>query len=276
MFTFTFTWLRIVGLVQVRFMQYFAKKEKSAVPTNKRLSISAKAGFRTKSVRNPLQFALSVYFTIWMIYPILWLLVEGKIITPTISHCCTVVMDVLAKSMYGFALLKFQLLIDKSQVHFTELKVTKAELMEEQMEEKKKMRKILQQMDQDELDAHAAVEDEFDDDYEYKQAVHGSALENAPSVAGSDLGSKKKKNRRQGSRDGSLQPPSPRTGGMFPMQSMDNVSGTGMMSMPPMGMMNTMPQMSPNFLPQDFQGMSMPARPSPRGDSPGQGPKTMR
>ena len=37
-----------------------------------------------------------------------------------------------------------------------------------------------------------------------------------------------------------------------------------MMSMPPMGMMNTMPQMSPNFLPQDFQGMSMPARPSPR------------
>jgi hypothetical protein len=36
-----------------------------------------RAGFRKKNVRNPLQFALSVYFTIWMIYPILWLLLEG-------------------------------------------------------------------------------------------------------------------------------------------------------------------------------------------------------
>ena len=40
-------------------------------------------------------------------------------------------MDVLAKSMYGFALLKFQLLIDKTQIEFGELRVTKSELVEE-------------------------------------------------------------------------------------------------------------------------------------------------
>ena len=33
--------------------------------------------------------------------------------------------------MYGFALLRFQLLVDKEEVTFPELKVTKAELVEE-------------------------------------------------------------------------------------------------------------------------------------------------
>lgn len=128
---FAFTWLRIVGLVQVRFLQYFAKKEKApagASQDNRRQSISAKAGFRQKEVRNPLQFALYVYFTIWMIYPLLWVLAAEGLITSVVNHCVTVMMDVLAKSMYGFALLEFQLRIDKSQVEFTQLKVTKAAL----------------------------------------------------------------------------------------------------------------------------------------------------
>ena len=42
--------------------------------------------------------------------------IEGEIISKVVAHCCNVVMDVLAKSMYGFALLKFQLIIDKTQV----------------------------------------------------------------------------------------------------------------------------------------------------------------
>jgi hypothetical protein len=57
---FAFTWLRIIGLVQVRFLQYFApRKEKApagASQDNRRQFISAKAGFRQKEVRNPLQF----------------------------------------------------------------------------------------------------------------------------------------------------------------------------------------------------------------------------
>jgi hypothetical protein len=36
--------------------------------------------------------------------------------------------------MYGFALLKFQLLVDKEEVSFPELRVTKAELVEEYKE----------------------------------------------------------------------------------------------------------------------------------------------
>jgi len=164
MVMFTFTWLRIVGLVQVRFLQYFAKKEKSSQPDrNKRQSISSKAGFRQKQVRNPLQFALYVYFTIWMIYPLLWLLLEGKMISNIVNHCCTVMMDVLAKSMYGFALLRFQLLIDKSQVEFTQLKVTKAELQEELMEEKKKIRKIIKKQEEEEMAARGHDDDEDED-----------------------------------------------------------------------------------------------------------------
>ena len=87
-----------------------------ATASQKHVSMATKAGLRHKDVRNPLKFALGTYFTIWMCYPLLWLLLEGKLITPTISHCCHVVMDVLAKSMYGFALLRFQLLVDKTQV----------------------------------------------------------------------------------------------------------------------------------------------------------------
>ena len=93
---FSFTWLRIVGLVQVRFMQYFAKKDKSlrAQHGDSRMSLAERGGFRSKAVRNPLQFALSVYFTIWMIYPILWLLLEGKLIRFSLCAllCCAGVM----------------------------------------------------------------------------------------------------------------------------------------------------------------------------------------
>jgi len=53
-----------------------------------------RAGFRQKNVRNPLQFALSTYFTIWMIYPVLWLLLEG------IETVCVTVFVAVCAAVY--------------------------------------------------------------------------------------------------------------------------------------------------------------------------------
>jgi len=268
MVIFAITWLRIVGLVQVRFMQYFAKKEKSMLeqgPAGKRMSISERAGFRKKNVRNPLQFALTVYFTIWIIYPVLWLLVELSMISLIVNHCCTVVMDVLAKSMYGFALLKFQLLIDKSQIEFGELKVTKAELMEEYMEEKKKVRKILKELDEQEMQHK-----DSDDEDEY----------NFPAEAASSTGSKKKRRGSQASSPAlSHQLPSPQ---MVPLPMGMPGMPMGMPGMPPQpifnpamaGMTTMQPSNSPRmYEPPAGMAQSMPPmmpRPSPT-NSGGQG-----
>jgi len=212
MVMFSFTWLRIVGLVQVRFMQYFAKKDKSLRAQNgdSRMSLAERGGFRSKTVRNPLQFALSVYFTIWMIYPILWLLLEGKLISNTVAHCCNVVMDVLAKSMYGFALLKFQLLIDKTQIEFGELRVTKSELVEELMEEKKKVRKVQKQLDEEEM-ARQRAENMLDDD-DIQSVV--PTLPRLESLSGPNTNKKKKK------RGGSLRSGSTSPAQMSPRQQM--------------------------------------------------------
>ena len=48
--------------IQVRFLQYFAKKDGMlrSSAQGQRMSISEQAGFRKSAVRQPLQFALSV------------------------------------------------------------------------------------------------------------------------------------------------------------------------------------------------------------------------
>jgi len=171
MVIFSFTWLKIISLVQVRFLQYFSKKEKGVsedhmTQSMKRVSMATKSGLRDKNVRNPLSTALGTYFCIWMVYPLLWLLREGDLITATIHHCSHVVMDVLAKSMYGFALLKFQLLVDKNQVRFSELKVTKAELVDDYTEQKKKIRKMQRAQDEGFSDESSDEDDEEDDEYD--------------------------------------------------------------------------------------------------------------
>ena len=81
MVIFSFTWLKIISLVQVRFLQYFSKKEKGVsedhmTQSMKRVSMATKSGLRDKNVRNPLSTALGTYFCIWMVYPLLWLLRE--------------------------------------------------------------------------------------------------------------------------------------------------------------------------------------------------------
>jgi len=185
------TWFRIVGLVQVRFMQYFEKKEKMMFNQDqkkKRMSIAERAGLRNKTVRNPLQLALTVYFTIWLVYPTLWLLVDAGRISYLTNHCCIVVMDVLAKSMYGFALLKFQLLVDKSQVTFGELRVTLAELKEERQHEKKQMRKMIKEQDEAEMQQRMDANDyDDDDDISTKSKSNRHGMRESPSPSLSNL-----------------------------------------------------------------------------------------
>ena len=98
-------------------------------------------------------------------------------------------MDVLAKSMYGFALLKFQLLIDKTQIEFGELRVTKSELVEELMEEKKKVRKVQKQLDEEEM-ARQRAENMLDDD-DIQSVV--PTLPRLESLSGPNTNKKKKK-----------------------------------------------------------------------------------
>eukprot|EP00277_Geminigera_cryophila_P038445 CAMPEP_0173092486 /NCGR_PEP_ID=MMETSP1102-20130122/29062_1 /TAXON_ID=49646 /ORGANISM="Geminigera sp., Strain Caron Lab Isolate" /LENGTH=212 /DNA_ID=CAMNT_0013979597 /DNA_START=48 /DNA_END=687 /DNA_ORIENTATION=+ len=111
--------------------------------------MATKSGLRDKSVRNPLQTALGTYFCIWMVYPVLWLLVEGDVISPEINHCCTVVMDVLAK----------------------------AELLDEYNEAKKKIRKLKRQQEEE------SSSGEESDGEEYLDHHHHDALQQH---AGSD------------------------------------------------------------------------------------------
>ncbi|EKX32023.1 hypothetical protein GUITHDRAFT_148916 [Guillardia theta CCMP2712] len=167
MLLFSYTWFNIISLVQVRFIQYFAKKGNTT--QSRRVSVASKAGFRNKNVRNPLQTALSTYFCIWMVYPVLWLLLKTKVIDQVTEHCINVVMDVLAKSMYGFALLRFQLLMDKASLEMSELKVTKSDLMEDFNAEKKKMRE-LRRRQQAEMEGEELSDDE--------EEAHGNSRQN--------------------------------------------------------------------------------------------------
>ena len=59
-----------------------------------------------------------IFFGIWVLYPIFWLLGKdaAKLISPELDAILTAVMDVFAKSAYGFALLYFRLYFDKKLV----------------------------------------------------------------------------------------------------------------------------------------------------------------
>eukprot|EP00960_Hanusia_phi_P058726 763962-Hanusia_phi.AAC.2 len=101
-FIFAFTWISIIRLVYARFQQFLNED--------------------AKKIRAPLKLSLTLYFSIWCGYPALWLLTEFGAISQLAAHVMTVIMDVAAKSVYGFALLKFQLGVDKRDVWLDELK----------------------------------------------------------------------------------------------------------------------------------------------------------
>ncbi|EKX32022.1 hypothetical protein GUITHDRAFT_148915 [Guillardia theta CCMP2712] len=240
MLLFSYTWFNIISLVQVRFIQYFAKKGNTT--QSRRVSVASKAGFRNKNVRNPLQTALSTYFCIWMVYPVLWLLLKTKVIDQVTEHCINVVMDVLAKSMYGFALLRFQLLMDKANLELSELKVTKSDLMEDFNAEKKKMRE-LRRRQQAEMEAQEMSDDDEDVDDQ----------------AGESNQSQKSKAGKQSS--GKNSPISQEQLGMLlsQMATMQQMSSPRQMSQPSQMMMSPMQtSMMPGGMPNSFMSAPPP------------------
>lgn len=59
-----------------------------------------------------------IFFLIWVLYPIFWLLGKNgaQIMSDELDHVISAVMDVIAKSAYGFALLYFRLYFDKKLI----------------------------------------------------------------------------------------------------------------------------------------------------------------
>jgi len=86
---FTFTWFNILMLTRQRLVQLVSKE--------------------AIKMRESLSFALFFYFGIWLCFPTLWVLKETKVINEVVSLCLHMVIDVLSKSVYGFALLNFQI-----------------------------------------------------------------------------------------------------------------------------------------------------------------------
>lgn len=140
MFFFSFTWYRVVMLCQVRFMQYFGKKHRilRKAGKNKRLSFASAKGLRDKKVRGPLQTFLASYFGVWMGYPLLWLLEDFGVLDNVVLYVCHVVLDVLAKVVFGYCIVRFQFLLDKMDLKLEELKVTLADMIDDYQEALKK------------------------------------------------------------------------------------------------------------------------------------------
>ena len=101
---FVYTWGNILYLVQIRLGQMVGKK--------------------IKKVRFYLKTACTTYFAIWLGYPTLWVMYEIGAIDPVTSHLMHVLFDVLAKSVYGFALLYFVVGGEKNDFVFLDLRPT--------------------------------------------------------------------------------------------------------------------------------------------------------
>eukprot|EP00286_Rhodomonas_abbreviata_P007750 CAMPEP_0181328146 /NCGR_PEP_ID=MMETSP1101-20121128/22530_1 /TAXON_ID=46948 /ORGANISM="Rhodomonas abbreviata, Strain Caron Lab Isolate" /LENGTH=423 /DNA_ID=CAMNT_0023436955 /DNA_START=106 /DNA_END=1377 /DNA_ORIENTATION=+ len=86
---FIFTWLQIIKVVRQRLDQFVSKV--------------------AKRIRNSLKIAVMTYFTVWCGYPCLWVLEEIGVLEKIPSAVMHVFLDVCAKSVYGLALLQFQL-----------------------------------------------------------------------------------------------------------------------------------------------------------------------
>lgn len=98
---FGFTWFSIIRVVRIRLDQFVSKE--------------------AKKVRAYLKVACMTYFGIWCGYPSLWVIHEAKIISDSASAILHTFLDVLAKSLYGLALLSFVLKGEKSTLIFVSL-----------------------------------------------------------------------------------------------------------------------------------------------------------
>jgi len=137
---FAFTWYRVVTLCQVRFMQYFGKKHRILRKhgKNKRLSFASAKGLRDKKIRGPLQTFLASYFGVWCGYPLLWILEDFKVLDNVVVYVIHVVLDVLAKVVFGYCIVRFQFLLDKMDLQLEELRVTLADMIDDYQEALKK------------------------------------------------------------------------------------------------------------------------------------------
>eukprot|EP00281_Chroomonas_sp_CCMP1168_P029135 CAMPEP_0206254528 /NCGR_PEP_ID=MMETSP0047_2-20121206/23739_1 /ASSEMBLY_ACC=CAM_ASM_000192 /TAXON_ID=195065 /ORGANISM="Chroomonas mesostigmatica_cf, Strain CCMP1168" /LENGTH=365 /DNA_ID=CAMNT_0053680821 /DNA_START=40 /DNA_END=1137 /DNA_ORIENTATION=- len=113
MTVFAYTWTSIMLLTRMRLAQLVSRK--------------------AKQVRGTLSMALGIYFGIWCSFPTLWLLKELKVINEPISLCMHAVVDVLSKSVYGFALLHFQIRGEEMEFVFLPLR-PKVEIEESESE----------------------------------------------------------------------------------------------------------------------------------------------
>jgi len=118
---FMYTWYSILSLVKMRLDQMVSKE--------------------VKKVRFYLKLACTTYFGIWIGYPTLWVLYEANIIDAVTSHLMHVLFDVIAKSVYGFALLFFVVGGSKHEFVMLELRPTveKEHDEDEEREEKEQV-----------------------------------------------------------------------------------------------------------------------------------------
>ena len=138
---FAITWYSIVVLSQVRFMQYFGKKHRITarkgeagdgdMPKKKRESFATKKGLREKKMRQPIQYFLATYFLVWVGYPILWLLEEFKVMPNEATYVCHVILDLLAKVIFGFCVVRFQFLLNKIGLNLENLTVTLSDMLDD-------------------------------------------------------------------------------------------------------------------------------------------------
>ncbi len=78
-------------------------------------------GKLTQRAAATVKVAAVIYFSIWIGFPILWLMLEFKLIGHSLQLCMHAVLDVLCKSLYGFILLSFQLECEREEYIFLPL-----------------------------------------------------------------------------------------------------------------------------------------------------------
>jgi len=165
---FAFTWFMILTKCYIRFMQLFGKRFIIPNQPRKHQSFASKHNTRDKNIREKLSIALVCYFLVWAVYPVLWLLVEFKAIDLVTSHVAHAICDVLAKAVYGMAMHKFVLMLDKRKVRsIFQLQVTLRDVVEAWQMNKKAARK-----DAIEAEKHQEEEQDSDDDYDEQDDDH--------------------------------------------------------------------------------------------------------
>ncbi|EKX54449.1 hypothetical protein GUITHDRAFT_99928 [Guillardia theta CCMP2712] len=102
MVLFTFTYVFILSIVRQR-LDFF--------------TLCARDSNAKQSLKH-LKTAVFIYFGIWLLFPLLWLLSyrAANVISNDINHIFHCILDVIAKSVYGFALLYFKMYFDKKLI----------------------------------------------------------------------------------------------------------------------------------------------------------------